>query len=596
MNKPCDLSAFEARRLIGARQLSPIELLDSCIERIESVNPSVNAMVATCYERAREEAQVQTDHLMTGQKLAPLFGLPLGVKDLEDTEGLVTTYGSPLYRDHVPDEDELLVARLRKAGAIVVGKTATPEFGAGGNTTVNPVHGYTGNAFDPSRACGGSSGGSGVALSCGMLPLCTGSDSGGSLRKPATFSGVSAIRPTTGLVPSDTRRVGLTNFGVQGPMARTARDCALMLSVMAGNHSQDPMAFNVPGGDYRELPVIDLSGLRIAVSVDLGFAPVASAIRALFLERLGKFKGIFRCCEFHDPVLDTALDVFWILRGVNFLVEHLDHYRNRSDELGVLVDSFNRMTREISIAQNDVRNSQLAAESQRAYLETVLEHLSSGVMSFDTYARLHTHNTAAERILDESLSQHVGSSVEDISISLPTAAPFLSAIQRGIDDDNAEWQNEINVSSKLGRQTLLCSGTKLPGAESDSGWVVVFDDATELIKAQRDAAWGEVARRLDSTQNAFHSKNLGARWRLGGASYAPMANSLYTHGAMGAIRQSPGVRCSDHRATRRVSPTACRANRFCLRRLLECPLWGLSIRGYEWSSPRGHRSTVGPRW
>ena len=169
---------------------------------------------------------------------------------------------------------------------------------------------------------------------------------------------------------------------------------------------------------------------------------------------------------------------------------------NRSDELGVLVDSFNRMTREISIAQNDVRNSQLAAESQRAYLETVLEHLSSGVMSFDTYARLHTHNTAAERILDESLSQHVGSSVEDISISLPTAAPFLSAIQRGIDDDNAEWQNEINVSSKLGRQTLLCSGTKLPGAKSDSGWVVVFDDATELIKAQRDAAWGEVARRL----------------------------------------------------------------------------------------------------
>ena len=334
MNKPCDLSAFEARRLIGSRQLSPIELLDSCIERIESVNPSVNAVVATCYERAREEAQVQTDHLMKGRELAPLFGLPLGVKDLEDTEGLVTTYGSPLYRDHVPNEDELLVARLRKAGAIVVGKTATPEFGAGGNTTVNPVHGYTGNAFDPSRACGGSSGGSGVALACGMLPLCTGSDSGGSLRKPATFSGVSAIRPTTGLVPSDTRRVGLTNFGVQGPMARTARDCALMLSVMAGNHSQDPMAFNVPGGDYRELPVIDLSGLRIAVSVDLGFAPVASAIRATFLERLGKFRGIFRCCEFHDPELDTALDVFWILRGVNFLIGHLDHYRHHRDQLG----------------------------------------------------------------------------------------------------------------------------------------------------------------------------------------------------------------------------------------------------------------------
>jgi len=334
MNNPCDLTAVEARRLIGSRLLSPEELLESCIARIEQVNPSVNAVVATCYERAREEAREQTERLMNGQELSPLFGLPVGVKDLEDTAGLVTTYGSPLYRDHVPDQDELLVARLRQAGAIVVGKTATPEFGAGGNTTVNPIHGYTGNAFDPSRACGGSSGGSGVALACGMLPLCTGSDSGGSLRKPATFSGVSAIRPTTGLVPSNSRRVGMTNFSVQGPMARTAGDCALMLSVMAGDHAQDPMSFHVPGGDYRELPQVDLSRLRVAVSADLGFAPVESAIRRIFMERLQKFTGVFRRCEFHDPVLDTALDVFWILRGVNFLVEHLDHYRNRSDELG----------------------------------------------------------------------------------------------------------------------------------------------------------------------------------------------------------------------------------------------------------------------
>ena len=163
MNNPCDLTAVEARRLIGSRSLSPEELLESCIARIEQVNPSVNAVVATCYERAREEAREQTERLMNGQELSPLFGLPVGVKDLEDTAGLVTTYGSPMYRDHVPDQDELLVARLRQAGAIVVGKTATPEFGAGGNTTVNPIHGYTGNAFDPSRACGGSSGGSGVA-------------------------------------------------------------------------------------------------------------------------------------------------------------------------------------------------------------------------------------------------------------------------------------------------------------------------------------------------------------------------------------------------------------------------------------------------
>ena len=169
---------------------------------------------------------------------------------------------------------------------------------------------------------------------------------------------------------------------------------------------------------------------------------------------------------------------------------------NSSDELGVLVDSFNRMTREISIAQNEVRNSQLAAENQHAYLETVLAHLSSGVMSFDTDARVHTHNTAAERILGTPLQLYVGILARDIGLSVPTTAPLLAAIQRGIDNDSPEWQDEISVTSALGRQTLVCSGTKLPGTESTSGWVVVFDDATELIKAQRDAAWGDVARRL----------------------------------------------------------------------------------------------------
>jgi nitrogen fixation/metabolism regulation signal transduction histidine kinase len=169
---------------------------------------------------------------------------------------------------------------------------------------------------------------------------------------------------------------------------------------------------------------------------------------------------------------------------------------NSSDELGVLVDSFNQMTREISIAQNEVRNSQLAAENQHAYLETVLAHLSSGVMSFDTDARLHTHNTAAERILGTPLQLYVGILARDIGLSVPTTAPLLAAIQRGIDNDSSEWQDEISVTSDLGRQTLVCSGTKLPGTASTSGWVVVFDDATELIKAQRDAAWGDVARRL----------------------------------------------------------------------------------------------------
>ena len=334
MTEPCDLSAVEARRLIGRKRLSPIELVESCIARIEMVNPTVNAVVAECYDRARAEAHAATEALVGGAELPPLHGLPFGVKDLNDTEGLVTTYGSPLYRDNVPEKDELLVAKLRQAGGIVLGKTATPEFGAGGNTTVNEVHGYTRNAFDPSRACGGSSGGSGVALACGMMPLCTGSDSGGSLRKPATFSGVSAIRPTTGLVPSDKRGVGFTNFSVQGPMARTADDCALMLSVMAGDDVEDPLSFNVRREDYRQLPEVDLSTLRVAISVDFGWAPVEHGIRDTFEARLKRFQSVFKSCERFDPSLKTALDVFWILRGVQFLASHLERYCNHRDQVG----------------------------------------------------------------------------------------------------------------------------------------------------------------------------------------------------------------------------------------------------------------------
>ena len=166
------------------------------------------------------------------------------------------------------------------------------------------------------------------------------------------------------------------------------------------------------------------------------------------------------------------------------------------DELGVLVSSFNRMTQEISSAQTAVRNSQIEAEKQRAYLETVLAHLSSGVMSFDSHRQLRTHNAAAERILHTPLGTFVESSIAEMINALPTAKPLLNMIDQGISDDVSEWQKEISINSPLGPQTLVCSGTKLSGAETESGCVVVFDDATALIKAQRDAAWGEVARRL----------------------------------------------------------------------------------------------------
>lgn len=333
MSEPCELSALEARRLIAERRLSPVELLESCLRRIERVNPAVNAFVALDVERAREAARAAERAVKSGEALGPLHGLPLGVKDLNNTAGLRTTYGSLIYKDFVPEQDEHLVAALRRAGAIVLGKTNTPEFGAGGNTT-NKVYGPTRNPFDPARTCGGSSGGSGVALATDMVPLATGSDTGGSLRTPAGFCGVVAIRCTPGVVPSDRRVVGLTTYNVQGPMARSVADAALMLSVMAGFDACDPLAAPIDGTALGKIEDIDLGRLRVAVSEDLGFAPVDDGIRAVFRDRVMRFRSAFRVCETRDPSFVSADRVFWIIRGVHFLAAQRERYEKQRELLG----------------------------------------------------------------------------------------------------------------------------------------------------------------------------------------------------------------------------------------------------------------------
>lgn len=222
---------------------------------------------------------------------------------------------------------------MRGAGAIVLGKTNTPEFGAGANTT-NPVYGATGNPFDPKRICGGSSGGSAVAVATGMTPLCTGSDTGGSLRTPASFCGVVSHRGTPGLVPSDRRGIGLTTYNVQGPMAREVADCALMLSVMAGNDPCDPLSGPVDAAAFASLDDIDLGSLRVAYSTDLGCAPIDNDIARLFEERVGAVASSFRTCERRDPVMENALDAFWYIRGTSFLAAQSANYENHRDKLG----------------------------------------------------------------------------------------------------------------------------------------------------------------------------------------------------------------------------------------------------------------------
>ena len=333
MTEPCDLTAVEARRLIGQKALSPVELTDSCIGRIEAVDGSVNAMVTRCFERAQLEAKAAEAAVTQGNALGALHGLPMGVKDLNVTEGVLTTYGSPMHGENVPAKDERIIAALREAGAIVIGKTNTPEFGAGANTK-NAVFGATGNPFDPSRICGGSSGGSAVALATGMAPICTGSDTGGSLRTPASFCGVVSHRSTPGVVPSDKRGIGLTTYNVQGPMASTVADTSLMLSAMAGNDSSDPLSGPLDANIFRTVKDIDLSGLRVAWSTDLGCAPMDNELARIFEERVGMLSSSFKSCERRDPDMPDALDVFWVIRGVGFLAGRLDAYKNNRDKLG----------------------------------------------------------------------------------------------------------------------------------------------------------------------------------------------------------------------------------------------------------------------
>jgi len=316
----CDHSAVDLRRMIGTRQISPVELLRDCIRRIEAVNPALNAVVAADFEGGMQAARTAEAKVMRGEKLGALHGLPVGIKDLNDTEGLRTTYGSPMFRDHVPAKDENVVAALRRDGAIILAKTNTPEFGTGGNTT-NDVYGPTGNAFDPALSCAGSSGGSAVALAASMLPLCTGSDTGGSLRKPASWSGVVGFRPTPGLVPSEKRRLGWSVLSVQGPMGRDVADTALLLGAMARADSIDPMSAHLmrAGGELASCRPLDLASLRVAFSADLGFAPLAPSIRRVFTGRMTALSGLLPCLREEDPDMAGANRAYRVIRCVNFL-------------------------------------------------------------------------------------------------------------------------------------------------------------------------------------------------------------------------------------------------------------------------------------
>ena len=341
-------SAVELRRLIGARQLSPLELMDACIDRIETLNPKVNAICATDFDRAREQARAAEARVMAGDELPLLHGLPIGIKDLQDTQGLLTTYGNVGFRHHVPAADNGLVARLRRAGAIVTAKTNVPDMGAGANTR-NPVWGVTGNPFDPALNAGGSSGGSAAALALDMLPLCTGSDTGGSLRIPASLCGVVGLRPSPGMVANDARPLGWSMISVLGPMARTVEDTAFMMAACTGADPRDPLSWAPPGQAWP-LPEVDLAGLRVGWTEDFGVCPVDPMVRRAFRARVEALTPLVRSCEPVTLDMAEADRVFDIIRAESFIAAFADTYRTAPETLGPNVRANVELAANISLA------------------------------------------------------------------------------------------------------------------------------------------------------------------------------------------------------------------------------------------------------
>lgn len=321
--RPSALPAVEARRLIGTAELGCVELLESCLDRVESLDPVVNAMITCADDRARREAAQADEAVSRGDELGALHGIPVAIKDLQPTAGIRTTFGSPSHAENVPDEDAGIVSRIRAAGGIVIGKTNIPEFSIGANT-VNPLFGATGNPFDVDLTCGGSSGGSAVAVATEMAPLATGSDHGGSLRIPACFCGVVGHRSSPGVVPHELRTTSQTFYSVQGPIARDVRDTALLLSVIAGRSGLDPMAFPLDATQLAVLDDVDPADLRIGVSEDLGGVLVSDSVRRTFRQRVDRIAPLVGSVVELDIDLRRAPEVDWRLRSDVFVSQFAD--------------------------------------------------------------------------------------------------------------------------------------------------------------------------------------------------------------------------------------------------------------------------------
>lgn len=329
----CYTPATELVARIRKKDLSPVEVVDAALERIEQLNPKLNAYVTVTAEQAREAAKGAEAAVMRGDELGILHGVPVSIKDLVFTKGVRTSMGSMMFEHFTPEEDAVVVERLRDAGAIMLGKTNTPEFGHKGATT-NLVFGTTVNPWRLDRTCGGSSGGAGVAVATGMGPLAVGTDGGGSIRIPSSFCGIYGLKPQYGRVAKGAGMRGWTAVSHTGPMTRTVRDAALMLDAIAGPDERDPASLPASGISYLAETKADIRGLRVAWSPNLGYAPVDPEVRKVTEGAARTFAELGCNVEQENPGFDDPEEGFITMVAADTYAawgDKLDEWGDRMD-------------------------------------------------------------------------------------------------------------------------------------------------------------------------------------------------------------------------------------------------------------------------
>ena len=320
------MTAVEAVDSLRKGETKPADFVDAAYARIAAVDGPVNALPTLCPDRAKAAAKSPT------LKDSLLKGLPVAVKDLNEVAGVRTTFGSPIFADHVPARSDIFIETIEARGGITIGKSNTPEFGAGANT-FNEVFGKTRNPWNTAMTCGGSSGGSAVALATGMAWLATGSDLGGSLRTPAGFCNVVGFRPSPGTVARSSSTMPFDHLSVQGPMARTVEDVALFLDAMAGQHPEDPISRPAPATGYLDQVRNPKAPKRVALSPNLGFLHVDPRVTEVIAAAAGTFEAMGATVEEACPDLTDTPDIFQTMRAVIFVAGHALDLENHRDKL-----------------------------------------------------------------------------------------------------------------------------------------------------------------------------------------------------------------------------------------------------------------------